>query len=85
VGRKGTIYSFTVIRTKAPFGLPTPYAVGYVDLDETGLRVFSLLDPERIDQLEIGLRVALKTGPLGDNGKGEPRVRPYFTPEQQRG
>jgi len=77
---KGVIYSFTVIRRKPPLGLPEPYSVGYVDLEESGLRVFSLLDPESIDQLRIGLKVRLVVEPLGHDGHGSPRLRPYFTP-----
>jgi uncharacterized OB-fold protein len=77
---KGVIYSFTVIRRKPPLGLPEPYSVGYVDLEESGLRVFSLLDPAAIAQLRIGLKVHLVVEPLGHDGHGSPRLRPYFTP-----
>jgi uncharacterized OB-fold protein len=77
---KGVIYSFTVIRRKPPLGLPEPYSVGYVDLEESGLRVFSLLDPTAIAQLRIGLKVRLVVEPLGHDGHGAPRLRPYFTP-----
>jgi uncharacterized OB-fold protein len=75
----GTIYSFTVIRIRPPFGLPQPYAVGYVDLNKSGLRIFCLFDPKFIDQLKIGLPVVLKVGPLGYDGKGAPCLRPYFS------
>jgi uncharacterized protein len=51
---EGTIHSFTVIHTKAAFGLPEPYAVGYVDLERDGLRIFSLLDRQKIGQLHTG-------------------------------
>lgn len=77
---EGTIYSFTVIRTKPPFGLPNPYSVGYVDLAESGLRIFCLLDPGAINQLRVGLPVRLVVEPLGHDGHGAPRSRPYFTP-----
>ncbi len=76
----GEIYSFTVIRTKPPWGLPQPYSVGFVDLIESGLRIFSLLDPSAIDHLRVGLPVRLEVGPLGNDGHGSPCLRPYFTP-----
>jgi uncharacterized protein len=80
VGDRGTIYSMTVVRTKPPLGLPQPYAVGYVDMEGVGLRVFCLLDPGRIDAFRAGSKVKLAMGLLGHDGKGEPRTRPYFTP-----
>ena len=78
VGSSGTIYSYTVVRSKAPLGLPSPYSVIYVDLVESGLRVFGLFDPEAIDQLRIGLEVELTAGPLGHDAKGQLCLRPYF-------
>lgn len=80
VGVTGVIYSHTVVRVKAPLGLPEPYAVGYVDLDQTGLRVFSLFDPEAIPRLRVGLAVVLTVTPLGQNLFGSPCLRPVFTP-----
>ncbi|MBI5585361.1 MAG: OB-fold domain-containing protein [Deltaproteobacteria bacterium] len=80
LGSEGTLYSFTVVRTKPPLGLPQPYSVGYVDLPGSGLRVFSLLDPEAIDRLRIGRPLRLAAGFLGHDGRGSSRWRPYFTP-----
>jgi uncharacterized OB-fold protein len=80
LGSEGTVYSFTVVRTKPPLGLPQPYSVGYIDLAESGMRIFCLLDPAAIDQLRIGLPVRLAVGPLGHDGHGSPLLRPYFTP-----
>lgn len=79
IGSEGSIYSFTVVRTKPPLGLPQPYSVGYVDMAENGLRIFCLLDPSVINQLRLGSLVMLAVGSLGHNGRGEPRLRPYFT------
>jgi uncharacterized OB-fold protein len=81
LGSTGTVYSFTVVRTRAPLGLPEPYGIGYVDLDGTGLRIFCLLDPNCIDRFEAGLPVRLAVGPLGHDGRGAPRLRPFFTPQ----
>jgi uncharacterized protein len=75
VGSEGTIYSFTVVRKKAPLGLPLPYSIGYVDLKETGLRVFCLLDPAALDILRIGLPVQLAVSTLGHDANGSPCLR----------
>jgi uncharacterized OB-fold protein len=80
VGSEGTIYSFTIVRKKAPMGLPLPYGIGYVDLKETGLRIFCLLDPAALDKLRIGLPVQLAVRDLGHNANGSPCLRPYFSP-----
>lgn len=80
LGSRGTVYSFTVIRIKPPLGLPQPYCAGYIDLAETGLRIYCLLDPKAIDQLRIGLQVHLNVGILGHDGRDNPCLRPYFTP-----
>ena len=82
VGSTGTIYSYTVVRTKPPLGFPSPYSVVYVDLTETALRVFGLFDPEALDHLRIGLEVDVAVGPFGHDGQGEPRLRPYFRPHK---
>ena len=79
VGGLGKIYSLTIIRTKPPLGLPDPYGVGYIDLVETGLRVFGLLNPEQLAEMKIGDCVRLSVRELGHDGRGEPRVRPIFT------
>ena len=80
LGSEGILYSYTVIRTKAPLGLPTPYSVGYIDLSGRSLRIFCLLDPAAIDQLKVGLKVRLAVEPLGHDGHGSPCLRPFFTP-----
>jgi uncharacterized OB-fold protein len=81
----GTLYSFTVVRTKAPLGLPTPYAIGYVDLEADNLRVIALLDTAKMDELKIGQPVTLKVAPLGVDGRGEACLRYYFTPRTEGG
>jgi uncharacterized OB-fold protein len=78
---EGVLYSCTVIRTRAPLGLPTPYAVGYVDLAVSSLRIFFLLDPDAIEKLKPGLAVRLAVKPLGVDQHGSPCLRPYFAPK----
>lgn len=77
-GEHGRLYSFTVVRTRAPFALPEPYAVGYVDLDDVPLRVFALLDPAAIPELAVGARLVLKSMQLGENALAAPCLRPVF-------
>ena len=78
LGGQGVIYSYTVVRTRPPFGLPQPYAVGFIDLIQSGLRIFGLLKQSDIDRLAIGKAVRLQLGPLGLDGKGQAGMRPYF-------
>ena len=78
LGTDGVIYSFTVIRTKPPLGLPQPYAVAYIDLEDVPLRVFCLLDPEQIEDAVIGAKVRMAVGPLGVNNAGQDCLRPFF-------
>lgn len=80
VGTAGSLYTYTVVRTRAPFGLPEPYAVGYVDLDESGLRVFGLIDPAVAEELEVGQHMEIGLRPLGVDGQGRPCLRPLFCP-----
>lgn len=79
LGSRGRLYSYTVVRVKPPLGLPQPYGVAYVDLPDSGLRVFALLDPDAIDRFEIGQEVQLAVAALGHDSDGNPCLRPYFT------
>jgi uncharacterized OB-fold protein len=78
LGADGVIYSFTVVRTKPPLGLPQPYAVAYIDLKDVPLRVFCLLDPEQTGDAVIGASVRLSVAPLGVNNAGQDCLRPFF-------
>jgi uncharacterized OB-fold protein len=80
LGSTGKLYTYTMVRVKPPWGLPRPYSLGYVDLDECGLRVLGLLDPRAMDNLEIGSPLRLAVGELGVNLQGNPCLRPYFKP-----
>ncbi len=78
---EGKIYTYSILRTKPPYGLPQPYAVGWVDLEADGLRIFSLLDPDRISDLDFGKRVTLRVGAIGVDNNGQACLRYYFTPK----
>lgn len=79
LGATGTLYSYTAVRMKPPLGLPSPYWVGYVDLDEVRLRIFGLLDAT-VPGYRIGQPVELRAGALGVDVDGHPCLRPYFAP-----
>ena len=85
LGGDGVIHSYTVVRARPPLGLPHPYAVGFIDLADSGLRVFGLLNPDDIERLAMGRRVGLKTGPLGVDNQGEPCTRPFFSLVSEEG
>lgn len=74
LGGTGTLHAFTTIHVRPPFGLPQPYSVGYVDLDEVPLRVFALLG----GALRKGARMRLFARPTGVGGDGQPCLRPVF-------
>lgn len=76
---EGKLYTYAILRTKAMYKLPQPYAVGWVDLEADGLRIFSLLDPEKIEDLDFGKPVSLRVGPIGVDNNGEACLRYYFT------
>jgi uncharacterized OB-fold protein len=80
LGSTGTLFTFTVVRVRPPWGLPSPYGVGYVDLDGSGLRVFGLLSPDALDNLKIGMPLRLAMGQMGCDVRGNPCLRPYFAP-----
>lgn len=78
LGSHGVVYSFTIVRTKPPFGLPQPYGVAYIDLCGCPLRVFGLLDPQQLEKIHIGTQVCLFVGPMGVNNAKQPCLRPFF-------
>lgn len=79
LGRHGVIYAHTVIRTRPPYGLPRPYAVALVDLEDVPLRLFCLLDPAHIGDFGIGTPVELAIAAMGHDGQERPCLRPLFT------
>lgn len=78
----GKIYTFAILRKRAPYGLPEPYAGGYVDLEGDGLRIYTLFDPDKVYALKIGMPVTLRVGEVGVNNDGEPCLRYYFTTKE---
>lgn len=78
---KGKIYTYAALQMGAMYKLPVPCAVGWVDLEGDGLRIFSLFDPEKVSELDFGKEVTLQVGAIGVDNNDQPCLRYYFTPE----
>jgi benzoylsuccinyl-CoA thiolase BbsA subunit len=77
LSREGKIYSATDVYIGQPSMREyMPLIVGYVDLPE-GIRVFAQLEGE-IGSFQSGDEVELITGPIRNNGRGEPIISYKF-------
>lgn len=76
--RSGVLHTFTIVR-QAPPGEQVPYGLGYVDLPP-GVRVFSRLRASRLDDLEIGMTMALAERDMGTDDEGGALVGFQFEP-----
>jgi uncharacterized protein len=74
----GSLYTYAIVR-QAPKQFPTPYIIGYVDLDE-GVRVFTRVATSSEQDLRTGMRMTLKAAPLPSDSGGH-TVAYAFTPE----
>ncbi len=81
---QGILHSFTIVRVKAPYGLPLPYGLGYVDLEGDELRILTLLDPHKVEDLKIGMHMELRIIEIGDDGMKNPALRYLFTPKEEK-
>lgn len=77
LGSAATVHVVTAVRVKPPFGLPSPYWVGYVDLRSVPLRVFALFEAAGVPY-RIGEQVELRLAALGVGLDGAPCRRPVF-------
>ena len=79
----GILYSYSIVHI-APTGFSTPYAIGYVDLQE-GVRVFAQLAVQDFAELHPGLKMTAIWGPIRVDEQGEPVYSYKFQPviEQQ--
>jgi uncharacterized OB-fold protein len=64
LARRGSVFTYTVVY-QAPGGRPTPYVLGYVDLDDN-VRVLAQLDVP-VDRVSIGMRVGLVLREVGES------------------
>lgn len=73
IGRKGTIYSYTIQMYQPPdlfiMNPWEPYAIGLVEIPE-GLRILAMLSGFDLAAIEIGSEVGLITEPLGRDETG---------------
>jgi len=78
LGGTGRLYTYAIVR-QAPKEFPTPYIIGYVDLDE-GVRVFTQVLAGPGQDLRLGMRVSVRPAPLTSTA-GEPTVAYAFAPD----
>ena len=86
LGRRGTLYSYTVqcYRPPALFRMDpwAPYAIGLVQLPE-GLRVLGMLTGCELDQIRIGMSLRLLVEPLYRDADGREVLTYKFSPLDQ--
>ena len=76
----GKLHSF-VVCTMAPPGYTVPHAQGYIDLDDGGGRIFSLLvDYGEEEHLSVGLEMELVIQAAGKDADGNDIVEYKFKP-----
>jgi len=78
LGETGRLYTYAIVR-QAPKEFPTPYIIGYVDLDD-GVRVFTRVITGSEQDLRLGMRMTLRAAPLPSAG-GRNMAAYAFTPE----
>ena len=61
LGTRGTLHTFSVVYRTIP-DFPTPYIIGYVDLQREGVRIFAPIDDCEPGDLEIGMEMELVFG-----------------------
>jgi uncharacterized protein len=77
LGGTGRLYTYAIVR-QAPKEFPTPYVIGYVDLDE-GVRVFTRVITGAEKDLHLGMPMTLRAAPLPDGAT----VAYAFVPEDE--
>lgn len=81
LGPRGRLYTYALVR-QAPEKFPTPYVIGYVDLDE-GVRVFTQIEADDPAALRLGQQMQLIIGELGHDAEGRPQLAYRFQPEHE--
>lgn len=70
LNRSGTLHTFSVVHRTTP-DFNTPYVIGYIDLEEDGVRVFAPITDCIPEDLEIGMKMELAFGELNRTTKSE--------------
>jgi len=80
LSQRGKVYSYTIVRNATPgYTGPVPYAVGAVELPG-GITILSPLTQCQLDQLKIGMNVALVLEKLCEDEKGNDVISYKFRP-----
>ncbi len=75
---EGTLYTFSIVRQSTP-AFEVPYALGYVDFPE-GVRIMGQIGGCELDEIKIGMPLALKLTPFGEDEDGDPLTGYRFEP-----
>jgi uncharacterized OB-fold protein len=81
LSRKGTLYSYTIVR-QAPPGFQPPYATALIDLPE-GVRLFAQLTTANPAEIQMDGPVELTFGPIAVNKDGTEVISYKFRPINQ--
>ena len=76
--RQGVIYAATVVHIPSPAGIEAPYAYGYVELANSGLRVFALFSGSDSNAFTPGRKVELVLEPILHDVQGRSMVAHKF-------
>jgi len=75
---EGVLYTYSVVRQSLPT-FPTPYVLAYVDFPEN-VRIMGQVSGCEIEDLKIGMPMALSIEPFGEDADGNPLTGYRFTP-----
>lgn len=80
---RGRVHASTVVRIPAPVGIAAPYSYGYVELEESGVRVFALFSGADPQWFQPGREVRLEVGPIRKDDSGREVIGYKFRPAQE--
>jgi len=80
---RGTLYSYTTVNIPSKNFKP-PYTVGYVELKNSKVRVFSQIRFKEDQTVNIGMPMKMVIGHLWDEPDGTKTTGYYFEPEGKR-
>lgn len=76
LSRRGILHTFTVVHRSTP-QFETPYIVGYIDLPQDGVRIFSPLIDRKPEELQVGMEMVLVFGPVNKKRRDESDRRQF--------
>ena len=80
VPTEGTLRTYTIVAFAAP-GIPTPFVAGVVDCGGTSVRA-NIVDIEPdAEHVQLGMKVKLKTFPIGTDTAGTEAIGFAFAPQ----